>query len=340
MLHNMPECSTPITTDKLKSLQLRLLAWFHAIPVPFRLDTNATSPEMLGPAESRVQYFQSLIIYIIVQHSILVFYRKSVLSHKDMASRQPCFEAAFAILGSWKTLQDRFPQMVRVVWMHWVRAFHAALICFAIIRTDGPNSKYRVRALSCWESTLQIFARIENQNESIMECYRALNRLDAVFRKEMEINFPPKRSSQQEPLHDPPTTVASSSIERNAFTPTIQDFPLESSNTFENTFPERRESPERMRSARPDVTSSKAPGNPMAISAALDNGESIATRGSHYKVLYQDALTPNANLANAQPARGGSTEFWFATFGHHHPDLFDIDTQNWPQWLVDTQSSV
>lgn len=340
MLHNMPERSTPTTIDKLKSLELRLLTWFHALPAPFRLDTNATSPEMLGPAESRIQYFQSLIIYIIVQHGILVLYRKSVLSHEDVASKQPCFEAAFAILGNWKTLQDSFPQMVRVVWMHWVRAFHAALICFAIIRTDGPDSKYRIRALSCWESALQIFARIKHQNESIMECYRALDRLDVVLKKEMENNFCPKRSSHQELLHDRRTMAASSSTRHNPFTPTIQGSTLESSNTFENTFPERRESQERMRSARPDVTSSKAPGNPMAISAALDNGESSATRGSRYKALYQDALTPSASLANAQPTGGGSTEFWFATFSHHHPDLFDVDTQNWPEWLVEPQNTV
>ena len=340
MLHHMPECSTPITTAKLKSLELRLLAWFHALPAPFRFDTNATSPEILGPAEGRSQYVQSMIIYIIVQHGILVLYRKSVLSHKDMASKQPCFEAAFAILGNWKTLQNSFPQIVRVVWMHWVRAFHAALICFAIIRTDGPDSKYRVRALSCWEFTLQIFARIKHQNESITECYRALDRLDVVLRKEMEINFCPKRSGHQELLHDRPTTAASSSTGHNPFTPTIQGSTLESSDAFENTFPERKESPERMKSARPDVTSSKAPGNPMAISVALDNGESTATRGSRYRIPYEDTLTPNASLANAQPTGGGSTEFWFAIFSHHHPDLFDIDTQNWPQWLVDTQNMV
>ena len=340
MLHNMPERSTPITTPKLKSLELRLLAWFHALPAPFRFDTNETTPEMLGPAESRNQYVQSLVIYIIVQHGILVLYRKLALSHKDVASKQPCFEAAFAVLQSWKILQNDFPRMVRVVWIHWFRAFHAALICFAIIRTDGPYSKYRARALSCWESTLEIFVRIKDHNESIMGCYRALDRLDSVLKKEMETNSRPKRPSHQEQLHDRPSMPAPSSTELDPFTPTVQVFSLESSNTLENTVPDRRGTPERMRSAGPDVASSEAPGNPTAIPAALDHGESSATRDSSNEVIYHDSLTPNAGLAIVHTTAGHSSEFWFATFSHNHPDLFDIDTRNWPEWLVDPQNSV
>ena len=339
MLHNTPECSTPITTPKLKSLELRLLAWFHALPTPFRFDFNAPIPEMLGPTESRNQYVQSLIIHIIVQHGILMLYRNLALSQKDVASKQPCFEAAFAILGSWKILQNNFPRMVRVVCMHWLRAFHAALVCFAIIRTDGPDSKYRGRALSCWESTRQIFVRIKHQNESVMECYRALDRLDVVLRKEMGINSCPKGSSYQEQLHDRPPVAASSSTGFNPFTPTVQDFSLESSNTFEDTVPDRKQTLERIKMARTDVAASEPPRDPMAISAALDNSELSATRDSSYKVLYQDALTPDASIANAHPTVGGSIEFWFATFSHHHPDLFDIDTRNWPEWLVDPHNS-
>lgn len=339
LLHYMPECSFPITTPKLKSLELRLLAWFHALPAPFRFDTNARIPEMLGPAESRNHYVQSLIIHIMVQHGILVLYRKLALSHKDVASKQPCFEAAFAVLGSWKILQNDFPRMVRVVWMHWLRAFHAALICLVIIRTDGPDSKYRVRALSCWKSTLQTFVRIKHQNESIMECYRALDRLDVVLRKETEINSRPEKISHQEQLHDPPPIATSSSTGLNPFMPTVQNFSLKSSDTFKSTLLDRKEAPERIRSAHPDVASSEAPRNPMAISAALDNGDSTAIRDSSYKVLYRDALTPNASLANAHPTVGDPTDFWFATLSHDHPDLFDIDTQNWPKWLLDRQNT-
>ena len=161
MLHNMPECSTPITTPKLKSLELHLLTWFRALPAPFRFGTNDTIPEMLGPAETRTLYLQSLIIYITVQHGILVLSRKLALSDLDVASKQPCFEAAFAVLRSWMILQNDFPQMVRVVCMLWFRAFHAALICFMTVRFDGPDSKNRGRALSCWKSTLEIFIRIK-----------------------------------------------------------------------------------------------------------------------------------------------------------------------------------
>ena len=337
VLQYMPECSIPITTPKLKALELRLLAWFHALPAPYRFDTNAKTPGALGSAESRNQYVQSVIIHIIVQHGILVLYRNSVLLHKDVASKQPCFEAAFAILGSWKILQDNFPRMVRAVWMHWFRAFHAALICLVIIRTDGQDSQYRVRALSCWESTLQIFVRIKHQNESIMGCYRALDRLDVVLRKEMEIKSRPKTSSHQEQLHDCSPIGASSSTGLNPFTPTVQQFGHRSGHTFKTTSSHREVIPEQMRSACPNVALSEAPSNPMAISAALDDGQLTTTRDSSYKVLYQDALTSSASPATAQPTVGRFKEFWFANLCHY-PALFDIDTQNWPEWLVDPQN--
>ena len=337
MLQNMPECSIPITTPKLKALELRLLAWFDALPAPYRFETNARIPGPLAPAESRNQYVQSVIIHIIVQHGILVLYRNSVLSHKDMASKQPCFEAAFAILGSWRILQDNCPRMVRVVWMHWFRAFHAALICLVIIRTDGQDSDYRVRALSCWEFTLQIFVRIKHQNESIMGCYRALERLDVVLRKEMEINSRPKTSSHQEQLHDRSPIDASSSTRLNPFTPTVQDFGHISGHTFKTTSSHRESTPEWMRSSCPNMALSEAPSNPMAISAALDNGPLTTTRDSSYKAVYHDALTSSAPSATAQPTVGRFKEFWFANLCRH-PALFDIDTRNWPKWLVDPQN--
>ena len=337
MPQNMPECSFPVTTPKLKALELRLLAWFHALPAPYRYDANARIPGALGPAESRNQYVQSVIIHIIVRHGILVLYRHSVLSHKDMALKQPCFEAAFAVLESWKVLQDNFPRMVRVVWMHWFRAFHAALICLVIIRTDGQDSDYRVRALSCWGSTLQIFVRIKDQNESIMGCYRALDRLDVVLRKEMEINSRPKTSSHQEQLHDHSPIGASSSTGLDPFTPTVQEFGHKSGHTFKTMSSHSELTPEWMRSDCPDVAFSEAPSNPMAISAALDNGQLTTTTKSSYKVLYQNALTPSTSSANARPTAGRFKEFWFTNLCHY-PALFDVDTQNWPEWLVDPQN--
>ena len=340
MLRDMPECPLPITISKLKALELRLLAWFHALPASYRFDANARIPEALGPAGSRNQYVQGLIIHIIVQHGILVLYRKSVLSYKDMASKQPCFEAAFAVLRSWEILQDNFPRMARVVWMHWFRAFHAALICLVIIRTDGPNSEYRARALSCWDITLPVFARIKHQNENIMSCYRALHRLDAVLRKEMENDSRSNRSSHQEQVHDRSPIATLSSTGFNPFTPTVQDFGHQLSNTFKTTSSHREETPERKRSAGLNLASSEAPGNPMAISAALDDGQSTATRDSGYKVLSEEASTSDPGPAVVHPTVEGLNEFWLANLSHHHPDLFDIDTQNWPEWLADTQDSV
>ena len=336
MPQNMSECSFPVTTPKLKALELRLLAWFHGLPAPYRFDANARIPGALEPARSRNQYVQSAIIHFIVQHGILVLYRNSVLSHKDMVLKKPCFEAAFAISNVWKILQENFPRIVRGVWMHWFRAFHAALICLVIIRTDGVNSEYRVRALSCWESTLQIFLRIKDQNESIMGCYRALDRLDVVLRKEMEINSCPETSSHQEQLHDRSPIGTSSSTWLDPFTPTVQGFGHKSGHALKTTSLHREVTPEHMRSASPNVAFSEAPSNPMAISAALDNGQLTTTRKSSYKVLYQSALTSSASSANARPTAGRFKEFWFTNLCHY-PAIFDVDIQNWPEWLVDPQ---
>ena len=334
MPQDMSACSFPVTTPKLKALELRLLAWFHGLPAPYRFDANARIP--LEPAKSRNQYVQSVIIHLIVQHGILVLYRNSVLSHKDMALKSPCFEAAFAISESWKILQDSFPRMVRGVWMHWFRAFHAALICLVIIRTDGERSDYRVRALSCWKSTLQIFVRIKHQNESIMGCYRALDRLDVVLKKEMEISARPETSSHQNQLHDRSPIGASTSTGFNPFTPTVQEFGHKSGHASRTTSSHGEVTPERMRSACPNVAFSEAPSNPMAISAALDNGQPTTTGKSSYRVLSQDVSTSSASSATARPTAGCFKEFWFADLCHC-PALFDVDTRNWPEWLVDPQ---
>ena len=336
MPQNMAECSFPVTTPKLKALELRLLAWFHGLPAPYRFDANARIPGALESARCRNQYVQSVIIHSIVQHGILVLYRNSVLSHKDMALKKPCFEAAFAISESWKILQDNFPRMVRGVCMHWFRAFHAALICLVIIRTDGEDSDYRVRALSCWKSTLQIFVRIKHQNESIMGCYRALDRLDIILKKEMEINSRLETSSHQEQLHDRSPIGASSSTRLDPFTPIVQEFGHRLGHTSKTTSSHREGNPERMRNASPNVAFSEAPSNPMAISAALDNDKLTTTRKSSYRVLSQEVLTSSASSATARPPAGRFKEFWF-THLCHYPALFDFDTQNWPEWLVDPQ---
>lgn len=102
----------------LKGFESWILGWLHSIPISYRFDPKARQPEQFGGPDSRKQYVQSVILHIIVHHDISILFRKSVLSHDAKASRKPCFEAAFAIADSWKILQESFPKMARITWMH------------------------------------------------------------------------------------------------------------------------------------------------------------------------------------------------------------------------------
>ena len=343
MLQSTSEASNGNNMPILKVFESRILGWFHSLPMPYRFDPSARQPEQFGDSDSRKQYVQSVILHIIVHHDILILFRKSALSHNAKASRKPCFEAAFAIADSWKILQDSFPKMARVTWMLWFRAFHAALICLVVIRTDGHKFEYHARALTCWKSCLRIFERIKDQNESVMSCWRALNRLDTVVKKEMEAGRRPRRpSTHKQPRDSSSKLLATSSKEVNPFSPTIQDFDESSSNASSFCVSPVTKNVEFLQSNGTNIPSSMWPSNPTPIPTVLnDHAQLPVTTGSSNGTAYLPV-----SMANLDPAligglsSGGFDNYSLLNLGSQYTDIFDIDIKNWPMWLTDQHSPV
>jgi len=313
---------------RIRALESRLWAWFHSLPLHFRFDPNAKQPEDFDSPESKKQYVQSVLLYIIIHHNILVLFRKPLLSHMSPASRKPCFEAAFAVADSWKILQDSFPKMARVTWMHWFRAFHAALICLVVIRTDGPRSEFRSRALTCWMSCLRIFARINDQNGSIMSCWRALSRLDVVVKKEMNADRPPRRYSNHKQLRDSSSQLLISSpagtrAEFNPFSPTIQELGRSAGNIPE---------------VSPLLTTSISPENTYAY-ASNSHAYALPALASNPQEPQVPVSTSAVDPSLDTNIRNGfGNDLSGSIFGTQELDIFDMDVQNWPSWLTDQHS--
>lgn len=286
----------------IKATESRIWAWFESLPAHFKFDPLAELHDDYS-VESKKRYVQSVLLYIIVNHNILVLFRKPLLANADPAVRKPCFEAAFAVAAGWKILQDTFPKMARITFLHWFRAFHAALICLVCIRTDGPQSQFRGKALNAWSSCLRIFARIKDQNTSISACWRALSRLNVVMKKEMEGEQRHRRFSMQKRVRD--------SSYQLLITPTASA-PLESS---------------------VDELVQPMPGS------AAESSSAMAKAGAF--LLDPDA-TPDLQQMSGNHAlqldTAGSGFDQSALDGLGMGDdlpIFDMDIQNWPAWLTD-----
>lgn len=335
----------PDDMSRVYAIESRIRTWFEALPSHFKFDIDAKQPEDFGSPESKRRYVQSLILYFIVNHNILVLFRKPVLTGASPAARKPCFEAAFAVVRSWKILQDNFPKMARVTWMHWFRAFHGALICLVAIRADGPRSEFRDRALYSWNSCLRVFARLKDQNGSILGCWRALSRLDVVVKKAIEGDRRARRYSNQKQLRDssaqllivpaPTTGTAVPDVE-----PASPDGMQEDDQTGGNAsdtspVPLPGHSP-------PSLPPADAlqPPPPSALSTlGLDSVSEVGSEAAPGSVTSSiDSFLPMAFGVDPTSEGGVGAGMSELMSGALDPHLFDMDIQNWPSWLTNQDS--
>lgn len=301
----------PTETDdmpRINSIESRIWLWYDTLPSPFKFDISAKQPEDFDTSASKKQYVQSLLLYIIVNHNILVLFRKPLLTCNSPASRKPCFEAAFAVAEGWKILQDNFPKMARVTWMHWFRAFHAALICMVAIQADGPRSEFRGRAINSWSSCLRIFAGLKDQNGSILSCWRALNRLDAVVKREMGNNRRAMRYSSQKQLRDSSMELLFSPTrcELNPVSPTARDSFGLVSEAGRVVLPSNQDD---------NIT-------PSAQASCLPN------------LMDGTAIPELGPLVDTTPSDHQSMDFSETFAALPQFNIFDMDIQNWPSWLT------
>ncbi|KAJ5153067.1 uncharacterized protein N7482_009545 [Penicillium canariense] len=175
------------TLAREKSISQQLRQWHQRLPASLSFQLPGLALQDFNDQEEQVHYVQALILHIIVNHNVLVLYRRPLLSDSHPEAAEPCIEAAIAVAEGWKILQDSFPKIARIAWMQWFRAFHAALICLVALRARETKSHLKVRAFNSWKSCIRIFSRIQDQNDSIQCCWRALSRLDDVAKRTVNI---------------------------------------------------------------------------------------------------------------------------------------------------------
>lgn len=291
----------------IKATESRIWTWFESLPAHFKFDPLAEQRDDYS-VESKKRHVQSVLLYIIVNHNILVLFRKHLLANANPAVRKPCFEAAFAVAAGWKILQDTFPKMARITFLHWFRAFHAALICLVAIRTDGPRSEFRGKALNAWNSCLRIFARIKDQNTSISACWRALSRLNVVMKKEIEGEQRHRRFSMQKQVRD-------SSYQLLITPPTLTG---RGANPFESSVDEL---------VQPIAGSAAESSSTMSNAGTFLGGADVAPG--------LQPISENHAL-QLDTARSGFDESALDGLGMGGDlPIFDMDIQNWPTWLTD-----
>lgn len=301
----------PVDVARLKVTESRIRNWYESVPREFKFDPMRKELQERADGESRKRPVQSALLHIIVNHNILVLFRKPLLANGGIDVRRSCFEAAFAIAEGWKVLQDDFPKMARVAFLHWFRAFHGALICFIAVRSEGRHSGYRDKALTSWTSSLRIFRRIQDQNPSILACWRALSRLDVVMKKEMEGERRLWRRST-------PKDVQDSSYH-------LLIGPSSTQGGINVTTPPSR---------RGDEASGLqfSPSAQLSVSNVIGNMLNNELTGS-------DAM----NSSPSDPAQnysGLSLEGDIALFhDNNNANIFDLDIQNWPAWLTDSNNT-
>ena len=303
---------------RAKAARKRILDWYETLPESLKYAPSTTDMREFANHEGRARFVQSLVLYMIVNHNILVLFRKPLLSSSSPEAAEPCFRAAIAVSEGWKVLQDSFPRMARVTWMHWYRAFHASLICLIAIRANNTEPHIRARAITSWNSCMRIFLRLQHQNEGMRCCSRALNRLDQVVKADIESRRCKSTSRAQKLVAD------SSSHLR--ISPTIESSAAVSAgnhNTDAFALPQLPPTTDLEALAAPD--------------AGVDQGQGFDI-GQHLSWNAQDDMNYGQVFESimAQPAAVNAP-----TEGLREPseamdmNIFDMDASNWPAWLLD-----
>lgn len=300
---------------RAKSLSKRLLALTGTFSEPLRYKPSPALIPTFDSLEERSRFVQSLVLHIILNHDILVLYRRPLLTNSSAEAAEPCFQAAIAVAEGWKVLQDSFPKMARVTWMHWYRAFHAALICLVAIKADSTDYTTRAKAITSWNSCLRIFSRLEPQNESMRCCSRALNRLNSVVKSELK----QRRRGSSVRRHK---TITDSSSQLRLSTTIGASHDDYETNNFDQPLPSVSEITSQVSQHRGNST-------PTSFNVDAEAFRSLENPVDYGQAFESFFSRPDMPHEFTQELIDDSNE---------HFNIFDMDSSNWPPWLLDENS--
>ena len=322
MLQESIEDAGNADLSRAKAAGKQILDWYEALPDALKYTLSTTDAGEFADHEGRARFVQSLVLYMIVNHNILVLFRKPLLASSSSEAAGPCFKAAIAVSEGWKVLQDSFPKMARVTWMHWYRAFHAALICLIAIRANNTEPYIRAQAITSWNSCLRIFLRLQHQNEGMRCCSQALNRLDQVVKADIKSRRCKSTSRAQKLVAD--------SASHLRIAPTMESgaaVSAEDCNTEALALPQLPPNSDLEDLAALDVEIDQSHG--FDISEHLSwSAQDDMDYGQVFESFMAQPTTVNA------PTEGFNERPEAMDI-----NVFNMDASNWPAWLIDDPSS-
>ena len=318
------------TLAREKSISQQLRQWYQNLPPSLRFQLPGLSLQDLNDQEEKVHYVQALILHIIVNHNELVLYRGPLLSDSHPEAAEPCIEAAIAVAEGWKILQDSFPKIARIAWMQWFRAFHAALICLVALRARETKSHLKIRAFNSWKSCIRIFSRIQDQNDSIQCCWRALSRLDNVAKGTVNIRrrLPPQCLLRRDikdtssVLRIGPSTNQESSSDENSNSPLAPSVGQET---------------EPVDQLFPDVNGQLSP--TQAVSTGSQDTYNLDGFDHEYNDLLLDCGQAFDSYMTQITVPGEALGMQPLTDSAQY-NIFDLDVANWPFWLTADETAI
>lgn len=316
-VQDYPSSTHRFDLSRAKSGQRRILDFFETLPALLKHEGSVIHTHELVGLEERARCVQSLVIYMIVNHSVLVLFRKPLLETSSPEAAKPCFRAAIAISASWKVLQDSFPKMASITFMHWFRAFHAALICLVAIRAANTDPNIRSEAMNAWNSCKRIFLRLGQQNESMRCCSRALERLDPLLKVDLGIKRRKSTATTQKMVFD------SSCQLRLASAPDPNAGMISEASGAQSAI--RTPDIEAVAGLSAEVNDIQAPGLGQQFTTNTQNG-------MDYGQVFQSVITEPTSANTGQTPDEH-------IYGVMQADIFDMDANNWPSWLVNDQAS-
>lgn len=324
-----PPKSSTLAREKLIAQQLR--QWYQNLPSSLRFEPPGLSIQDLSNHEEKVHYVQALILHIIVNHNVLVLFRRPLLSNTHPEAAEPCIEAAIAVAEGWKILQDSFPKIARIAWMQWFRAFHAALICLVALRARETKPNLKARAFNSWKSCIRIFSRIKDQNGSIQCCWRALSRLDNVAKT----TFNTRRRLPSQGLFSRDIQDTSSVLRIGPLT--NQKFNSDETSNSPSAPSAGRET-EGADVIFPEVTGQSSP-----TQAASTGSQDIYT-AEGLPHIYNDLLLGSGQAFDSYITQAAFPGNDLGIQSHFtdsvQNNIFDLDIANWPFWLTADQASM
>ena len=92
MIQERVEDAENADLSRAKAARKRILDWYETLPRSLKYAASTMDMQEFADHEGRARFVQSLVLYMIVNHNILVLFRKPLLASSASEAAEPCFQ--------------------------------------------------------------------------------------------------------------------------------------------------------------------------------------------------------------------------------------------------------